>query len=206
MSRLAFWRRAPCAGCGAESAPVDLLQLVDAQETALAELIEESHCAMRKLLQTHPIPENRTIDTARFSNRLNAQLEHLRVYMAEERSKLQQTLAGTEPSRCSPFSFLNGGCFGEHSLAFPEGVGPNDAAEEGRQVWWSRRFCSRSLEHAYRQHHLEVWRPRVRSSACACSLAISCLTVIAFMGQTPNPKCAPTDRLAPLGWCCPPMP
>ena len=88
MSRLAFWRRAPCAGCGAESAPVDLLQLVDAQETALAELIEESHCAMRKLLQTHPIPENRTIDTARFSNRLNAQLEHLRVYMAEERSKL----------------------------------------------------------------------------------------------------------------------
>ena len=106
MSRLAFWRRAPCAGCGAESAPVDLLQLVDAQETALAELIEESHCAMRKLLQTHPIPENRTIDTARFSNRLNAQLEHLRVYMAEERSKLQQTLVGTEPSRCSPFSFL----------------------------------------------------------------------------------------------------
>jgi len=180
------------AGGGRAAEHVDLLQLVDAQESSCAKLIEESHAAMRHLLQTGS--HGRAINTAQFSERLNAQFEHLHIFLVEERIKLQDTLAGTPDRQGLHVASLTRGCLRRRSASSQDELRLDGALEEGKQVWWSRRFRSRSLEHAYRQHHLDVWRPRVRGSACLLTAVIAYLTVLAFLGGSASGdpgKCAP---------------
>ena len=172
---------------------VDLLQLVDAQATACAALIEESHASMRELLQKSS--HGGAVNTARFSERLGAQLEHLRVFLEEECSKLQQTVDRGQPGR-SPLARTQERCFGSRSLCLARGLGPQFG--DGKQIWWTRQFRSNYLEYAYRQHHFEVWRPRVRIIAVLTSIGVAYITASSFMEREPPPDA--------LMWDLPPPP
>ena len=184
-------RRSSTRGGTSGDNHVDLLQLVDAQATACAALIEESHASMRELLQKSS--HGGAVNTARFSERLGAQLEHLRVFLEEECSKLQQTVDRGQPGR-SPLARTQERCFGSRSLCLARGLGPQFG--DGKQIWWTRQFRSTYLEYAYRQHHFEVWRPRVRVIAVLTSIGVAYLTVSTFMEKDPPPDA--------LMWATPP--
>ena len=175
-------RRSSTRGSTGGDNHVDLLQLVDAQATACAALIEESHASMRELLQKSS--HGGGVNTARFSERLGAQLEHLRVFLEEESGKLKQTIDRGETGRhdCRSWKEI---CFGRRSLDLAKGLGPEFG--EGKQIWWSRQFRSNYLEYAYRQHHFEIWRPRVRVVAVICMIGVAYLTVATFMDRDPSP-------------------
>ena len=180
---------------------VDLLQLVDAQATACAALIEESHASMRELLQKSS--HGGAVNTARFSERLEAQHWHLRVFLEEECSKLQQTIARGQPGRRECRSWQESDCrswqetcFGRRSLCLAKGLGPEFG--DGKQIWWTRQFRSNYLEYAYRQHHFEVWRPRVRIIAVLTSIGVAYITASSFMEREPPPDA--------LMWDLPPPP
>ena len=180
---------------------VDLLQLVDAQATACAALIEESHASMRELLQKSS--HGGAVNTARFSERLEAQHWHLRVFLEEECSKLQQTIARGQPGRRDCRSWQESDCrswqetcFGRRSLCLAKGLGPEFG--DGKQIWWTRQFRSNYLEYAYRQHHFEVWRPRVRIIAVLTSIGVAYITASSFMEREPPPDA--------LMWDLPPPP
>eukprot|EP00964_Phaeocystis_antarctica_P151585 scaffold119218_cov66-Phaeocystis_antarctica.AAC.1 len=157
------------SGSGGGERHVDLIQLVDAQENACTELVEESLASMRKLLQ-QPGASGVSVETAA-RKQLNAQFEHLRAFLHEERNKLEQTLAGDDGE--SKQSITMQGCSGARSLT--EGLGSDH--EERKLVWWSRQFRSTYLEHAYRQHHIEAWRTRIRICSIVCTAVILFRTV-----------------------------
>ena len=154
------------SGSGGGERHVDLIQLVDAQENACTELVEESLASMRELLQ-QPGASGVSVETAA-RKQLNAQFEHLRAFLHEERNKLEQTLAGDDGE-----SITMQGCSGARSLT--EGLGSDH--EERKLVWWSRQFRSTYLEHAYRQHHIEAWRTRIRICSIVCTAVILFRTV-----------------------------
>ena len=149
---------------------VDLIQLVDAQENACTELVEESLASMRELLQ-QPGACGVSVNTAA-RKQLSAQFEHLRAFLHEERNKLEQTLAGDNGERITLQD-----CTGARSLM--ERLGSDH--EERKLVWWSRQFRSTYLEHAYRQHHIEAWRTRIRISSIVSTAIILFRTVNSFM-------------------------
>ena len=171
---------------------VDLIQLVDAQENACTELVEESLASMRELLQ-QPGACGVSVNTAA-RKQLSAQFEHLRAFLHEERNKLEQTLAGDNGERITLQD-----CTGARSLM--ERLGSDH--EERKLVWWSRQFRSTYLEHAYRQHHIEAWRTRIRISSIVSTAIILFRTVNSVMdtsaagGQIDKPQmCAlpPTEH------------
>ena len=174
-------RRSVTRGSTSGDNHVDLLQLVDAQATACAALIEESHASMRELLQKSR--HRGAVNTARFSERLGAQLEHLRVFLLEECSNLQHTIARREPG-CRDCRSWQETCFGRRGLCLAKGLGPEFG--DGKQIWWSRQFRSTYLEYAYRQHHYEVWRRRVRIIAVLTSIGVAYLTASSFMAREPS--------------------
>ena len=189
-------RRSVTRGSTSGDNHVDLLQLVDAQATACAALIEESHASMRELLQKSR--HRGAVNTARFSERLGAQLEHLRVFLLEECSNLQHTIARREPG-CRDCRSWQETCFGRRGLCLAKGLGPEFG--DGKQIWWSRQFRSTYLEYAYRQHHYEVWRRRVRIIAVLTSIGVAYLTASSFMAREPSPDAlmyppAPSSREA----------
>ena len=194
-------RRSSTRGSTGGDNHVDLLQLVDAQATACAALIEESHASMRELLQKSS--HGGGVNTARFSERLGAQLEHLRVFLEEESGKLKQTIDRGETGRhdCRSWKEI---CFGRRSLDLAKGLGPEFG--EGKQIWWSRQFRSNYLEYAYRQHHFEIWRPRVRVVAVICMIGVAYLTVATFMDRDPSPDAlmwAPSPPPPACSLACP---
>ena len=154
------------SGSGGGERHVDLIQLVDAQENACTELVEESLASMRELLQ-QPGASGVSVETAA-RKQLNAQFEHLRAFLHEERNKLEQTLAGDNGE-----SITLQDCTGARSLM--ERLGSDH--EERKLVWWSRQFRSTYLEHAYRQHHIEAWRTRIRICSIVCTAVILFRTV-----------------------------
>ena len=153
---------------------VDLIQLVDAQEAACTELVGESLASMRELLQ-QPGARGVSVKTAARQH-LDAQFEHLRAFLREERNKLEQTLAGDHGE-----SSLQG-CTGARSDT--ERLGSDH--EERSLVWWSRQFRSTYLEHAYRQHHIEAWRTRIRISSVVGTAIILFRTVNSFRAVLPG--------------------
>ena len=83
---------------------------------------------MRELLQKSS--HGGGVNTARFSERLGAQLEHLRVFLEEESGKLKQTIDRGETGRrdCRSWKEI---CFGRRSLDLAKGLGPEFG--EGKQ-------------------------------------------------------------------------
>ena len=167
---------------------VDLIQLVDAQENACTELVEESLASMRELLQ-QPGACGVSVNTAA-RKQLSAQFEHLRAFLHEERNKLEQTLAGDNGERITLQD-----CTGARSLM--ERLGSDH--EERKLVWWSRQFRSTYLEHAYRQHHIEAWRTRIRISSIVSTAIILFRTVNSFMDTS-----AAGEKIDQPQMCAPP--
>ena len=200
--RLRLWRGSSTTGSTGADNHVDLLQLVDAQEAACAALIEESHTSMRELLlKSSP---GGAVNTARFSKRLGAQLDHLRVFLEEESRKLQHTIERAEPGRSRSWQER---CFGQRSLWLAKELAPEFG--DCKQIWWSRQFRSNYLEYAYRQHHYDIWRPRVRIISVLTTICIAYLTAGAFIAQEEElpdalPEQEPPD--AQLEACAAPPP
>ena len=165
---------APSRDMRGDERHVDLIQLVDAQEAACTELVGESLASMRELLQ-QPGARGVSVKTAARQH-LDAQFEHLRAFLREERNKLEQTLAGDHGE-----SSLQG-CTGARSDT--ERLGSDH--EERSLVWWSRQFRSTYLEHAYRQHHIEAWRTRIRISSVVGTAIILFRTVNSFRAVLPG--------------------
>ena len=144
------------------------------------------------------------VNTARFSKRLGAQLEHLRVFLEEESRKLQHTIERAEPGRSRSWQER---CFGQRSLWLAKELAPEFG--DCKQIWWSRQFRSNYLEYAYRQHHYEVWRPRVRIISVLTTICIAYITAGSFIGEEELPDALPEQEPpdAQLEACAaPPLP
>ena len=186
--RLTLGRSSSTTGSMGADNHVDLLQLVDAQQAACAALIEESHTSMRELLLKSS--DGGAVNTARFSKRLGAQLEHLRVFLEEQSRKLQHTIERRGPGRSRSWQER---CFGRRSLWPAKELAPEFG--DGKQIWWSRQFRSNYLEYAYRQHHFEVWRSRVRITSVLTTICVAYHTAAVFIQQVPDarPEQEPQD-------------
>ena len=197
--RLTLGRSSSTTGSMGADNHVDLLQLVDAQQAACAALIEESHASMRELLLKSS--DGGAVNTARFSKRLGAQLEHLRVFLEEQSRKLQHTIERRGPGRSRSWQER---CFGRRSLWPGKELAPEFG--DGKQIWWSRQFRSNYLEYAYRQHHFEVWRSRVRITSVLTTLCVAYITTAIFIEQEELPDARPEQEPPDVELCAAPPP